>query len=154
MSKVSMNGMKAVKRDLSKDVSDVVNEFHSIIFKLLKICKKVEPNNIDIEWLQNKLSLARDVDPLLIIDRCKDKLWTYRNEIIEKDIDFFLHNNFSQFVKNDENKTFLYTLLNLLKKGFLERSNEEKEFIWLLSKNLLSCVIRYKKLINDFAEET
>ena len=151
-SKANMNGLVAVSRDLTKDVSDVIDEFHSTVFKIIKICKKIEPNNIDIEWLQNKLSLARDIDPLLIINKAKDKLWFYREEIITQNLDFFIANNFSQFVKNDSNKTFLYTLINLIKKRFFERSEDEKKMIWALMKSMLVCVIKYKKLINDFVE--
>lgn len=148
----NVGGLVAVKRDLTDEISAVIDDFHTIIFKLVKICKKIEPNNIDIEWLQNTLSLARGVDPLLIINRAKDKIWFYRNEIIAEDTDFFMKNNFSNFVKNDENKTFMYTLLNLIKRRFLERTEEEKKYIWSLTKLLLGHVIKYKKLIGDYAE--
>jgi hypothetical protein len=139
--------------DTTKEVSDVVDEFHSVVFKILKICKKIEPNNIDIEWLQNKLSLARDVDPLMIINRSKDKIWYYRQQILNEDGDFFLNNTFAPFIKNDKNKTFMYTLLNLIKKRFAERSNEEKKMLWGLGKSMLASVIKYKKLIKDYSEE-
>jgi hypothetical protein len=29
-------------------------------------------------------------DPLYVINRCKDKIWTYKDQIIEEDEDFFL----------------------------------------------------------------
>lgn len=147
----NMNGLVTVKRDLTKDISDILVEFHSTVFKMVKIAKKLEPNNIDVEWLQNKLALARDVDPLLIINRCKDKIWAYRNEILEENTDFFMNNHFSQFIKNDENKTFMYTLLGLFKKRFLEFTKEEQKYIWSSAKSMLALVIKYKKAIGDYA---
>lgn len=146
MTKKNSESLVEVKRDLSKEESDIIDAFHRVIFKLLKICKKMEPNNIEVEWLHNKLSLARNVDPLLIITRCKEKIWTYRNEILERNTDFFVKNKFSQFVKNDENKTFMYTLINLLKKKFMELSDEERSAIWDLANELLVCVIKFMKI--------
>ncbi len=138
-----------VKRDITKEESNIIDDFHRVVFKILKICKKLEPNNVDVEWLQNKLSLARNVDPLLIMSRSKDKIWTYRHEIMAKDTEFFMQNKFSQFVKNDENKTFMYTLINLIKKRFLELSQEEKNVIWDLANDLLVCVIKYMKITKE-----
>jgi hypothetical protein len=148
----NMNGLIEVKRDLTKEESDIIDEFHRCVFKLIRICKKIEPNNMDIEWLQNKLSLARDIDPLLIIHRARDKVWIYRNEILNRDMDFFMNNKFNQFIKNDENKTFMYTLVNLIKKRFLERSEEEKKMIWDLSNDLLAAVVKYKKITGDYKQ--
>jgi hypothetical protein len=153
MSRANMNGLIEVKRDLTKEISNILMEFHSTVFKILKICRKLEPNNVDLEWLHNKLSLARDIDPLLIINRAKDKMWFYRNQIIENDMDFFLNNKFSEFVKNDENKTFMYTLIGLIKTKISQMSDPEIEHLWKLSKIMLKCVIHYKKAINDYVEE-
>lgn len=138
--------------NISKEISVVLLEFHSLVFKLIKIAKKYEPTNVDIEWLKNKLSLARDLDPLMIITRAKNKIWHYRKQIKERDLDFFMNHKFKKFIKNDENKTFMYTLFNLIKKRFLELSENEQNLIWDLVYNLLICVAKYKKLTNDFNE--
>lgn len=129
--------------DLTKEKSNVIDEFHSIISKVLIVCERIEPNNMDIMWLRKKISLAKEVDPLLVIDRAKVKIWEYREQIINKDEDFFLKNRFEKHIKNDENKTFMYTLVNLVKNRFRERSDEEKEYIWSLCNKLLVAVIKY-----------
>jgi hypothetical protein len=148
----NMNGLTAVKRDLTKEMSDVLLSFHSYIFKLIKLVKKCEPNNPDIEWLQNKAALARDVDPLIIINKCKDKFWHYRDQILERDIDFFLNNKFSKFIKNDENKTFMHTLLNIFKKKIIDLSDAEKNMLWDIMHGILLNIVQYKKLSGDYLQ--
>ena len=138
--------------DSVKDVDLIVTDFHSVIFKILRICRKIDPNNIDLEWINSKVSLARDVDPLLIISRCKDKLWAYHDEILREDENFFLNNKFSGFIKNDENKTFMYSFINLLKNKINDLSEAEKKLLWSLIKDMLACVIKYKKATNDFSQ--
>ncbi len=138
--------------NLTDEVNEIITEFHSTVFNVLKICKKIEPENADLDWLCKTLSLARDIDPLLIINRSKDKIWTYREEIISENEDFFLKNKFSQFIKNDQNKNFMYSFIGLIKSKIKELSPAEKKLLWQLTKNLLVCVTKYKKVTNDYAE--
>jgi len=135
--------------DFTKEESDILDEFHSVTFKIIKLAKKLDPNNIEIEVLHKKLSLAKSIDPLIIIDKCKDKIWFYRNEIINRDIDFFVKNKFSQFIKNDENKTFMYSLINMFKKKMMELSNAELKAVWDLINDLLVAVVKYLKIRNE-----
>lgn len=134
----------AIKRDITDEVNIIITEFHSTIFKILKICRKIEPNMLELESLQKKLGIARDLDPLLIINRAQDKIWMHREQIINEDVDFFMKNNFSEFVKNDENRPFMYTMINLVKQRYKEMSPQEKKEIWRLIKNLLLSVTKYK----------
>lgn len=142
----NMNGLVKVERDLTKELSDLLDEFHATLFKILKLCRTYEPNNIDLEWCLNKLSLARDVDPLIIINKAADKLWYYRNHIIDENLDFFMNTDFDGFIKNDENKTFMYTLVHLVKRHINKMSGAELSFIWKLCKKLLECCIKYKQM--------
>lgn len=147
-----MSELVKTERDLSEDENKILDEFHRAVFKILKICRKIEPNNIDVEWLQSKLTLARDIDPLLIMHRSMDKIWIYRKEILARDVNFFVNNKFDKFVKDDENKTFMYTLIDLVKQRFLERTPEEKNVIWDLINQLLVSVIKYKKITGDYKQ--
>lgn len=148
---MSLPGITAVKRDLTEDVNKIITEFHSTVFKVLKICRKIEPNNLDLESLQTKLGLARDLDPLLIINRCKDKIWMHREQILTEDEEFFMKNKFAEFIKNDENKSFMYTMIGLVKSKFKEMSEPEKKRIWQLNKDILRHIVEYKKATGDFA---
>lgn len=147
---MSLPGIVAVKRDLTDKISAILNEFHKDIFKLVKIAKRLEPNMVELDSLNNKLSIARDLDPLLIINRAKDKFWHYHQQILDKDENFFLTNKFDSYIKNDENRPFMYTTMNLIKTHYKNMSDSEKNHIWNIIQNILKYIINYKKAISDF----
>jgi len=138
--------------DECKELDTILREFHSHAFRLIKLLKKEYPDNIEVDWLRQRASLARSIDPFLIINRCKDKFWYYRKEILSKNADFFMNNKFSKFIKNDENKTFMYTLVNIIKNKAKELSTEEMDYLWGITQDMLISVIKYKKLIKDYDE--
>jgi hypothetical protein len=147
---MSLPGIIAVKRNLTEEVNDIVTRFHNVIFKIMKFCKQKQPDAVALDSLHRKLSLARDLDPLIIINRSKDKIWMYKDQIINEDEDFFINNKFGQFIKNDENKPFMYTMVKLIKDNFKKMSEPEKKMVWTLNQSLLKIVIEYKKITNDF----
>jgi hypothetical protein len=127
-------------------ISRLVLKFNSLVFNVLKLCKEREPNNIDLEFVQNKIRIARGMDPTLIIRTAEDKLWHYREQIVQKDLDFFLNNKFVKFVKNDENKGFMNGFIGLIKSHIKQMSENELEYIWVVIQKLLALVIIYKKI--------
>jgi hypothetical protein len=72
---MSLPGVVEVRRDLADEVNDIITRFHNVIFKILKFCKQKQPNMLELDNLHRKLGIARDLDPLIIINRCKDKIW-------------------------------------------------------------------------------
>lgn len=138
------NKKKYMSGDLSDDLIKITDEFNNTVFRILKICKHFEPNNIDIEWLHKRLTYARTNDSLLIMDRSKDKIWFYRNEILSRNLNFFMKNTFDGFIKDDDNKPFMYTLLNTIKKRIPDLSEKEKVDMWDLVNQLLVYVTMYK----------
>jgi hypothetical protein len=133
------------------EINVIITEFHSVIFKVFKICQKIEPNNIELEWLRKQISLARDIDPLLIINKCSNKIWAHREQIINEDESFFLNSQYNNFIKNDENKSFISELVNLIKKRYIGISASEKKVLWNLIKAMLTSIVKYKKATGDFA---
>jgi hypothetical protein len=133
------------------EIIDIVKKFHNKVFAVLKICKKLDPKSIELQHLHNIASLARDTEYLLIISRCKDKMWLHREHIINRDENFFLKNKFTQYIKDDENKSFMHSLVNVIQTGYRDISDTEKDMIWRLVQDMLKHVIEYKKAIGDFA---
>lgn len=146
---MSLPDIVAIKRDLTEEVNIIVTSFHNVIFKIMKFCKQKQPDLLELESLHRKLSLARDLDPLVIINRSKDKIWMYKDQIINKDEDFFMKNKFGQFIKNDENRPFMYTIIKLIKDNYMKMTEPEKKLVWSLIQTLLELVIKYKKSTND-----
>lgn len=131
-------------------INNIIVSFYNALFKIIKICKKVEPNMLELDDVHRRVSLARDIDPLIVIDRCKDKIWMYKDQIIDEDEEFFLNNKFSNFIKNDENKSLIYNILNLIKDRYREMSVPEKKAVWKIIQDLLKLIIEYKKATGDY----
>ena len=55
-----------------------------------------------------------------------------------------------EYIKDDENKSFMHSLIDLVKTGYLRLSNAERTALWGLSKDMLKHVIEYKKATGDF----
>lgn len=134
----------------ASEINIIINEFHGHIFKLLKVCQRFEPSNIDLEWLRKQLGLARDIDPLLIINKCAPKIWGFREQIIAEDDAFFLNNQYDHHIKIDQNRSFIIELVNLIKKRIAGMSVVEKRAIWTMIKGLLISVTKYLKATENF----
>ncbi len=146
---ITTKGLVPANQDVPLQISKVLDEFHSIVFKIIRQAQGMYPNNPDIEWLQKKLGLARSIDPCLIMNRCKDKIWSYKDQILTNDEDFFINERFGRYIKDDENKTFINTLMHTLKAGYSRLSDAEKTLVWGQMSGLLKCVVEYMKLTAD-----
>jgi uncharacterized protein YeeX (DUF496 family) len=140
---------KNFDKETTEKINNTISEFHRSVFSILKICRKIEPGNILLESLQKRIGFARDFSPFIIIDKCKDKVWVHREYIINEDENFFLQKNFSSYIKEDENKSFINDMITLIKSKYQERSTAEKKELWRHIKLLLKYVTQYKVLIND-----
>lgn len=135
-----------------KEISEAVQGFHSGISKIFKIIDAKTPGNLEIDRLKRLVRIARDEDPLNIINKCKDKLWDSRERILERDQKFFMNNTFGQYIKKDENQMFIESMINLIQTNVDNLSAKEKDYIWKIIQGLLDQVTVYKILIGDYEE--
>jgi len=131
------------------ELNKILREFHGAMFKVIKIAEKLDPKNYYITWVKQQIDILRKIDKENIIKRCKDKFWHYQKEIINHDIAFFHNNQFTNFIKDDDNKQFMYSFVNMLKKKINNISDEEKQQIWELLEKVLEMCIAYKQLVGD-----
>lgn len=132
------------------ELNKILKQFHGALFKIIKISEKLDPKNFYITWLKQQINIFRKIDKENIIKRAKDKFWFYRKEIMGHDISFFHTNQFNKFVKDDENKQFMYSFINMLKKKIDDVPEEEKQVIWGQMEIILETCILYKKLVKDY----
>ena len=111
------------------NINRIVKNFHNTISQILKICISIEPNNVDLKDLQIKFVRFKDINPLLIIDSCKDRIWQFRNGIINENEEFFMNSNFTHLYNTDENSEFISGVIDTIKSKFSERSDAEKRKI-------------------------
>ena len=144
----SMNKEEFAKYD--DELNRILKEFHYAVFGIITIAESIDPKNYYISWVKQQIDIFRKIDKENIIKRLKNRFWDFRKEIMAHDLAFFKNNQYSNYIKNDENKQFMYSFVNMLKKKIDELSPEEIEKVWeLIEKVLISC-IEYKKLIKDW----
>jgi hypothetical protein len=134
------------------ELNRILKGFHISLFNLINMAEQIDPKNYHIEWVKKQISIALKIDKENIIKRMKDKMWDYRNEIMACDIAFFKNNQFSKHIKNDDNRPFMYSFLNMIKKKSESLSKEEINSIWEETKNILLYCIEYKRLVKDYDE--
>ncbi len=128
------------------DIHEIVKGFNHSVFKLIKIAKRYEPSNPNVIWLQDRLTALRQVDELFIINKCKDKLWAYKDQIIGKDVNFFVDHGYEKFIKEDGNKAFMYTLMQTVKDRIVQMDEDELAEVWVVMHAMLFNVINYMKI--------
>ena len=112
--------------DKQKKISTILDDFNRQVSRILKVAETKEKNNVDVIWVRKTISLIRQENPPLMIEKCTDKIWDNREHIMKRDLDFFLKNSFGQYVKNDERKEWLTGLISMVQKKMVVLSDEEK----------------------------
>lgn len=135
------------------EMQRILKDFYATLFNIINMAEQIDPKNYHIMWLKQQMDIVRKIDNEFVIKRLKDKLWTYRREIKERNVDFFKNNQFSKFVKNDDNRPFMYSFINMIKKKLDVLSPEELDAIWTGTTKLLLCCIEYKRLTNDYEQD-
>jgi hypothetical protein len=138
------------KEDKEQKISLVIHDFHSQIAKILKVVDSKRPNDLEVDRLKRLIRIARDEEPLLIMNKCKDKIWDSRLQIRGKNMDYFLSRDYNEFVKKDGNQMFIESLINLVKRSREELNEKEIAFIWKVNNKLLDDVCEYKILTEDY----
>jgi hypothetical protein len=136
--------------DTQQKISAIVQSFSSDISQLLKIVDAKLAGNLEVDRLKRVIRIARDEEPLLIINKCKDKIWDSREQILAEDEDFFISKRYDEYIKKDENQMFIEGLINLFKSSRSLLSEKESKFMWATVKHLLATVTEYKMLIEDY----
>jgi len=137
------------KEDKEQQISKIIQDFHSQIAKTLKVVDSKLPNNIEVDRLKRLVRIARDEEPLMIINRCKDKIWDSREQILAENEDYFLSKEYDEYIKKDENQMFIEGLIGLFKQSHHLLSDKERAYVWKINKQLLNDVIQYKMLVGD-----
>lgn len=123
--------------------------FNKQVFNIFKLASNKAPNNPDIDRLKRIISYCRETWPPFMIERCKDKIWSVRKQIIDKDEDYFLNRKYDEFIKKDENQRFIETLIEMVQDSSSHLSKEEKEYIWSCVNTMLQNCLDYKLLTGD-----
>jgi len=136
------------------DIKKLLMNFHSNIFNLIRILKKMDPDNINIDFIKNKVSIARRVDEHLIISIIKDKILDYSDDIICRKTDLLFSKKSEELINAEtamtaEYKKIAFEMLDLIKKNMSKMDEDELEDAWTLLSEILKSVIIYKQITGD-----
>lgn len=148
----SMDAAEFAKYD--DELNGILKVFHTSVFDLIHIAESVDPRNYYVTWVKQQIDIFRKIDKENIIKRMKDKLWENHKQIMNRDLDFFKQDkHITKYIKNDENREFMFSVINMLKKKVDILSPEELEAIWDVLERILSSCIDYKRLVRDYDTE-
>lgn len=126
--------------------------FNREIGKLIKLCLAKFPQNGDLERLRNLISLAKAADSAALLDGCKDYLWTYNDQIVREDEQFFLSAELPTSVTQanttadptKDHATTAKSLISMFRLHFPHFLAAEKAIIWKSIKEMLRLSIEYR----------
>jgi hypothetical protein len=135
-----------------KKISNIVFSFNRQVSKITKVAKQIDPNDVNVEWIQRAVRVLRAESPLLILEKCMDKLWDNRAKIIACDRNFFVKTgNFSKYIKNDENKQWLEGVVEMVRRKQSVLTEKQLQLIWECLNQMLHYVIQYRIVTGDYS---
>lgn len=132
----------------------LAEKFNKCIMRIFRMAEsKLNSNNPDIDQLGRLLKLFRSTYPMLMIERCKDKLWVVREYILNKNEAYFLDRSYDEYIKKDKNQRFIETLIEMIQESRSALTDTEVEYIWVSVQEMLGYAMNFKILINDIAPD-
>lgn len=133
-----------------KELSDILQKFNRQVSRIFKIAEALVPDEPNIDWVRRIVKICRNENPQLVLERCIDKFWEYKEFIINRDEQFFQTCSTDKYIKNDDNKEFLDRLVMLIRTKFKDLVKKEQNDIWVCLEEMLKNVIKYRIIKGDF----
>jgi hypothetical protein len=128
----------------------IARSFNKQILNIFRVVDSKVEGNPDIDRLKRLISMCRNVCPLFMIERCKDKIWIDRDHILKENEDYFLNRKFDEYIKKDQNQRFIETLIEMVHDGYHLLSPSEKKCLWKYIKQMLQDCMEFKLTTGDF----
>ena len=132
-----------------KQLNDIYKQFDNCISSLLSMASKTVTNEtelVELERVKRILKIPGDDEKFI---RSKDKLWAVRNQIINKDENYFLNKDYTTIIKKDSKQAMIECVLNIIKYKFINMNPSEKAVYWTKAGEMLKYVIKYKQLMGE-----
>ncbi len=136
-----------------KELDEVLNNFSNYLNKLLNMAKqqaKEEDDIVELDRVRRIMNLINNDEKFV---RVKDKVWTVREKIFNKDTDFFLKRDYSGLIKKDKKQKMIETIVCIVKTKFIELPKDHQDQFWDIGKNLVFWVAKYRKLLENAGYE-
>lgn len=118
----------------------IINAFMTLIKQLNEELIKMYPEDINFKMSKTTVQMCEKTNTTKqLVDNMGQYLCLYSKYILNKDEQFFLNKDISDYDNDD------IVIMNKLKQYWLTFSNEEKDHVWTYLQNLLKL---YTKLID------
>lgn len=130
--------------------SELTNEYLLSIKRILVAAESVctdDKEKAEIDRLKRIIKLC-PLDELFI--RSKDKIYSAREQIKNKDMAFFTKKEYKSLIKEDFKKSMIESILSIVKYRCMTLTQEESEYYWQIIFKMLNLVTRYEILMLEF----
>ena len=132
-----------------KMLNDIYNTCLQVINSMLVMVMKQTDDDeeiVEVERLKRVINLS-PLEEVFI--RSKDKIWSSREHILNKNADWFLNRDYKNLIKKDHNQVFIETIVSLIKDRYNTLPLEDKDKYWEKALLLLRNIARFKKLVGE-----
>lgn len=128
-------------------LANLSRRFNAKIAEQVEFIASVIGENDDIKRAKELIALIVSESELEILERSKDKLWTFRHQIVKNDEKFFLETKeYEKFiVQGSSYAAFQHKVAAQIKSQFPKLKKEDKLRMWTITNHLLQIVIQYRR---------
>lgn len=130
------------KKDRAKIA--IIETFNSQVSDILKLIKKYVPKNDDINHIKRLIKIANETNAIAVLEKCEDKFWENKDNILEKNVEFFKTNPYEQYLDDDEYKTLNIRIIKLIRDTYDLIDENDQNFLWRKLHIMLNCIINFK----------
>jgi hypothetical protein len=134
------------------DVVGCVNQFNGILKRLTIELVKRYPNDAVIDRARKRIMLAIDTVPMFVIGEVGPTLYEYRQQIYDKDEQFFIENDYDKEIRasvDAEKRDLSAYIIPKVKEAWGDADPVEKGQYADIAVDLLDCYMDYLALALD-----
>ena len=106
-----------------------LSAFNTQIFRLVDELIEIYPEDFDFKTFKNSLDMLKRANARAPLELFQQHIYVHKEKIINKDESFFLNNDFTSQVGENNSEKFLQ-IVSKLKQYWQEMSSNTKENIW------------------------
>lgn len=131
------------------EVNKLCTSFHQALVGLVTTARsftKEDEELVEIDRIKRLLAILPQFE---VFVRAQGRIWTFRNKIVDKDMDFFLGIDYSGAIKRDHKQRMIETIIEIVKEKFPKLPESERETFWQKVILLLNYTAKFRKVVGE-----
>lgn len=131
-------------------VNEIFNKYYRSVQRLISAGKTLLDDDDEMEQalLDRLRGIVKLAPPDEIFIRSYQKIWMTREQIKNRDVAWFLGQDYKHLVKKDHKQSMIEGILGCIRNKFPSIPAEEQEKFWLLIMDILIDVAKFVKLLD------